>query len=403
VAGHPPHTGLIDVDAARADTPGCRDVVHLNNAGAALPPRVVVDTVIDHLELEARVGGYAAADAVSERSAAVYASVASLVGAAPDEIALVESATRAWDMAFYAFRFAPGDRILTGRAEYASNWIALKQVTDRTGARIDVVPDDEQGQIDVAALESMLDDDVKLVSLVHVPTQSGLVNPAAEVGRVTRAAGVPLLLDACQSVGQLPLDVEELGCDILSGTGRKFLRGPRGTGFLYVRRGLIEELEPPLLDMRAADWQPDGTYTIRADARRFENWETYYAGKVGLGVAVDYALELGIEAIRMRIVELAERLRSALREIDGVTLLDRGAVLAATVTFTIDGVSPDEVQQRLEEGAVNVSTMEASSAQLDYGPRGIAEAVRSSVHYYNDDSDLDRLVEGVKEIAWSRN
>ena len=216
---------------------------------------------------------------------------------------------------------------------------------------------------------------------------------------MTRAAGVPLLLDACQSVGQLPLDVEERGCDILSGTGRKFLRGPRGTGFLYVRAGLIEELEPPLLDMRAADWQPDGTYTIRSDARRFENWETYYAGKVGLGVAVDYAVEIGNDAIRARSGELAERLRAALREIDGVTLLDRGAVLAATVTFTVDGAFPDDVQQRLEERAVNVSTMDASSAQLDYGPRGIDEAVRASVHYYNDDNDLDRLVEGVKELT----
>jgi selenocysteine lyase/cysteine desulfurase len=394
---------VIDLQRVRADTPGVAFVAHLNNAGSSLPPRQVHDAVVDHLQREAEIGGYEAARERRELWEHTYDSLARLVNAHRDEIAVIENATRAWDLAFYAFPFAPGDRILTGRAEYASNWIALKQVADRTGARIDVVPDDEHGQIDVAALASMLDDDVKLVSLVHVPTQSGLVNPAAEVGRVTREAGVPLLLDACQSAGQLPLDVDELGCDILSGTGRKFLRGPRGTGFLYVRRGLIEKLEPPLLDMRAADWQPDGTYTIRSDARRFENWETYYAGKIGLGVAVDYALEIGIDSIRARIVELAEKLRAALREIDGVTLLDRGAVLAATVTFTVDGVSPDEVQQRLEQRGVNVSTMDASSAQLDYGPRGIAAAVRSSVHYYNDDSDLDRLVEGVKEITWSRS
>jgi selenocysteine lyase/cysteine desulfurase len=394
---------MIDLERVRADTPGVAHVAHLNNAGSALPPRQVHDAVVDHLQREAEIGGYEAAGERRERWEHTYDALARLLNAHGDEIAVIENATRAWDMAFYAFPFQPGDRILTGHAEYASNWIALKQVTDRTGARIDVVPDDEHGQIDVQALESMLDDDVKLVSLVHVPTQSGLVNPAAEVGRVTRAAGVPLLLDACQSVGQLPLDVDGFGCDVLSGTGRKFLRGPRGTGFLYVRRGLIEQLEPPFLDMRAADWQPDGSYVIRNDARRFENWETYYAGKVGLGVAVDYALELGLDAIRVRIVELAERLRAGLAEIDGVTLLDRGAVLAATVTFTVDGVAPDEVQRRLGERGVNVSTMEASSAQLDYGPRGIAEAVRSSVHYYNDDSDLDRLVEGVKEIMWSRN
>jgi cysteine desulfurase / selenocysteine lyase len=394
---------VIDLERVRADTPGVANVAHLNNAGSSLPPRQVHDAVVDHLQRETEIGGYEAARERKDRWEHTYDALARLLNAERGEIAVIENATRAWDMAFYAFPFAPADRILTGRAEYASNWIALKQVTDRTGARIEVVPDDEHGQIDVAALESMLDDDVKLVSLVHVPTQSGLVNPAAAVGRVTRAAGVPLLLDACQSVGQLPVDVQAIGCDILSGTGRKFLRGPRGTGFLYVRSGLIEELEPPFLDMRAADWQPDGTYRIRSDARRFENWETYYAGKVGLGVAADYALDLGLEDIRARIEELATHLRGALAEIDGVTLLDRGEVLGATVTFTVDGVHADEVQRHLEESAVNVSTMDALSAQLDYGHRGIEVSVRSSVHYYNDDNDLDRLVEGVKELAWSRN
>src|SRR3954470_22262196 len=337
---------MIDLERARADTPGVEHVAHLNNAGAALPPRQVHEAVVGHLEREAEIGGYETAAERSERWEHTYDALAELLHASREEIAIVENATRAWDMAFYAFRFARGDRILTGRAEYASNWIALKQVADRTGARIEVVPDDEHGQIDVAALAAMVDDDVKLISLVHVPTQSGLVNPAADVGRVARAAGVPLLLDACQSAGQMPLDVDELGCDILSGTGRKFLRGPRGTGFLYVRRGLIELLEPPLLDMRAADWQRDGSYRIRPDARRFENWETYYAGKVGLGVAVDYALEVGVEEGWKRIQDLATRVRHELAEIPGLTLLDRGAVLGATVTFAVEGVSAPEVRRQ---------------------------------------------------------
>jgi cysteine desulfurase / selenocysteine lyase len=389
---------VIDLARVRADTPGVAHVAHLNNCGAALPPRQVHDAVVGYLAREAEIGGYETAAERRDDWEHTYDALARILNADRDEIAVIENATRAWDMAFYAFPLGRGDRVLTGRAEYASNWIALKQVADRTGARIEIVPDDEQGQIDVSALEATIDDDVKLVSLVHVPTQSGLVNPAADVGRVTRAAGVPLLLDACQSAGQLPLDVDELGCDILSGTGRKFLRGPRGTGFLYVRRGLIEQLEPPLLDMRAADWLPDGSYRIRSDARRFENWETYYAGKVGLGVAVDYALEIGVDAIWTRIQELAARLRTALATIDGVTLLDRGAVLGATVTFNVAGRDADAVKRSLAQRRVNVSVMERQSAQLDFGARGIETAVRSAVHYYNDDSDLDRLVEGVRAL-----
>jgi cysteine desulfurase / selenocysteine lyase len=386
---------VIDVARVRADTPGVEHVAHLNNAGSSLPPRQVHEAVVDYLTRESQIGGYETAHERRDAWEHTYDALARLLNASRDEIAIIENATRAWDMAFYAFRFQPGDRVLTGRAEYASNWIALKQVADRTGAVIDIVPDDEHGQIDVAALESMLDERVKLVSLVHVPTQSGLVNPAAAVGRLTRAAGVPLLLDACQSAGQMPLDVEAIGCDILSGTGRKFLRGPRGTGFLWVRRELIEELEPPLLDMRAANWLADGSYEIRADARRFENWETYYAGKVGLGVAVDYALELGLEAIWERIRLLASSLRSKLSEAPGVTVLDRGEVLAATVTFTVDGRSAPEVRDALGAQGINVSVMDNESARLDYDARGLKEAVRSSVHYYNDESELDRLVAAV--------
>jgi selenocysteine lyase/cysteine desulfurase len=393
---------VIDLTRVRADTPGVEHVAHFNNAGSALPPRQVVDAVVEHLQREAEIGGYEAAAERKDRWEHTYDALAQLIGAQRDEIAVVENATRAWDMAFYAFPFRPGDRILTGHAEYASNWIALKQVADRTGARIEVVPDDESGQIDVAALERLIDERVKLVSLVHVPTQGGLVNPAAEVGRVTRAAGVPLLLDACQSAGQLPLDVDAIGCDILSGTGRKFLRGPRGTGFLYVRRELIAQLEPPFLDMHAADWQPDGSYRIRDDARRFENWETYYAGKIGLGVAVDYALAIGVEEAWVRIQTLASRLRAALDQMPEITLLDRGALLGATVTFTVAGVSAADVQRRLAADRVNVSVMEAASAQLDFGVRGIAEAVRSSVHYYNTDEEIDRLVDAVRRARTSR-
>jgi cysteine desulfurase / selenocysteine lyase len=228
---------------------------------------------------------------------------------------------------------------------------------------------------------------------VHVPTQGGLVNPAEAVGKVTRAAGVPLLLDACQSVGQLPVDVETIGCDILSATGRKFLRAPRGTGFLYVRKELIPQLEPPFLDMHAAAWQPDGSYRMRDDARRFENWETYVAGKIALGVAADYALELGLDAIWERDQSLANRLRTALDDVPGVTVLDQGATRGAIVTFQVAGRRAADVRSDLAAERINVSITEAESARLDLDGRGIDELVRASVHYFNTEQEVDRLAE----------
>jgi cysteine desulfurase/selenocysteine lyase len=388
----------IDVERARADTPGCEHVTHLNNAGAALAPQPVLDAVIDHLTRESEIGGYEAAAERDDRIEHTYDAIAELLGCDRDDVAVVENATRAWDMAFYAFGFEAGDRILTANAEYASNYIALAQVAGRTGARIEVIPDNAHGEVDTRALERMLDGaagdgPVKLVSLVHVPSQGGLVNPAADVGALTRAAGVPLLLDACQSAGQMPLDVHALQCDVLTGTGRKFLRGPRGTGFMYIRRELIEGLEPPLLDLHAAEWLPGGGYEIRPGARRFENWEGNVAGKIGLGVAVDYALALGLKQIRERVFGLAATLRERLEEeVPAATVRDLGRERCGIVTFTVDGRGATEVADALRAEGINVSALPAAYARLDLGRRGIDEIVRASVHYYNTEDEIDRLV-----------
>jgi len=385
----------IDLARLRAETDACERVLHFNNAGSALPPRIVVDTVVDHLRREAEIGGYEAEHEAADRLAQTYRSVATLVGAAPNEIALVENATRAWDMAFYALRFQPGDRILTARAEYASNYLAFLQVARRTGAEIVTVPCDEDGALSLPALESMIDDRVKLIAVTHVPTNGGLVNPAEGIGRLARAAGVPFLLDACQSVGQMPVDVAAIGCDMLSATGRKYLRGPRGTGFLYVRQGLLDQLEPPFLDLHAATWTAPDSYEIRPDARRFENWESYVAGRLGLGAAVDYALDIGLDAIAARVDLLAARLRRMLDDLPGVVVRDLGARRCGIVTFTRAEESSDALKTRLARAGINVSVSRPSSTLLDFEARGVPDVVRASVHYYNTEDEVDRFVAAV--------
>lgn len=387
----------LDVERARSETPGVERVAHLNNAGAALPPRPVTEAAIEHLRREAEMGGYEAAAAAAEQIERTYGAIAELIGCRSDEIAVVENATRAWDMAFYAMPFGPGDRILTARAEYASNVIAFLQVARRTGAVVEVVDDDERGQLSVDDLRRRIEDrragPVKLIAVTHVPTQGGLVNPAEEIGAVACDAGIPFLLDACQSIGQLPIDVDRIGCDILSATGRKYLRGPRGTGFLYVRRALIDQLEPPFLDLHAAAWTGPDSFEIRPDARRFENWETYYAGKIALGVAVDYALAWGLETIEARVTMLADALRDRLRDLDGVSVHDQGKRQCGIVTFTVEGASAQAVQRRLAEHGVNTSVSLVDYARLDLEHRRLPDLVRASVHYYNTEDELDRLTE----------
>lgn len=388
-----------DLERARRETPGCENILHFNNAGASLMPQPVLDTVVGHLRLEAQMGGYEAAEFSREAVEQVYDSIASLAGCRPDEVAVIENATRAWDMAFYAMRFSPGDRILTCKSEYGSNFIAFLQVARRTGAKVEVVPNDCLGQVCVKELENMIDGRVKLIAITHVPTNGGLVNPAAEIGRVARGAGIPFLLDACQSVGQMTVDIGEISCDILSATGRKFLRGPRGTGFLVVRREILELLEPPFLDIHAAKWVSGNRYEVRADARRFENWETNYAGKLGLGAAIDYALGWGLEAIQERVSGLALALRTRLSEIDGVTMQDLGEKQCGIVTFTLNGLAPLDIRRILSGQKMNVSVSPVEYTRLDMEERGLESVVRASVHYYNSEEEVERFCAAVARLA----
>jgi cysteine desulfurase/selenocysteine lyase len=382
----------MNFDLIRADTPALAGQHFLLSAGASLMPDPVVDAVIDHLRLEQRIGGYAAADQEHARLDRVYDSIAALVNADRDEIALLENATAAWQMAFYAFEWKPGDRILTGRAEYAANYVAFLQTAKRHGVVIDIIPNDDFGATDPDALRAMIDERVKLIALTWVPTNGGLTNPAALIGAIANEAAIPYLLDACQAVGQMPVDVKALGCDILTATGRKFLRGPRGTGFLYIRRGLLLQLEPPVIDHFAAPWTSTHGYTLRSDARRFENWENSYANRLGLGAAADYARAIGLEAIEARCRALSGRLRSGLGELTNVTLHDLGRDQSAIVSFTLKDRSVREVLDAAAAAKIVIGASPPASTRLDSDARGLSYVLRASPHYFNQEADVDALV-----------
>jgi cysteine desulfurase / selenocysteine lyase len=388
-----------EIRRLRAETPGCAEVAHFNNAGASLPPAPVLAAHLGYLEREARIGGYEAQEEAQARLDAVYASAARLVGGrGGDEIALFENATRAFDMALYALPLAAGDVILTSTAEYHSMFVTYLHRA-RAGVRVEVIPPDATGQLDVGVLRKRIDARVKLIAMAHMPTNGGLVQPAEAVGEIAREAGVFFLLDATQTVGQLPLDVRRLGCHALAGTSRKFLRGPRGVGFLWVAREWIERLEPPLMEGHAATWVEPDRYVIRPDARRFEVWESNVGARLGFGAAIEYAGALGLDRIWISVRERAATLRARLAAVPGVTVRDLGVVRGGIVSFTVRGVDAARVKAALRAAHINVTVSPARGTLLDMRARGLHEIVRASVHYYNTGEEIDRLIAVVARLA----
>jgi cysteine desulfurase/selenocysteine lyase len=381
---------VIDLDAVRADTPGCRDLIFLDSAGSSLPPAPVLAEVQGHLRREAQIGGYRAAAERREDLEAGYDVLASLLGCTPDEVAFTESATRSWLSALDAIPLQPGDRVLVTEVEYHSNALALMHL----GVQFEPIPSDASGVVDVDALRDMLDARVKLVSLVHVPTNGGLVNPVRAVADAAHSVGALVLLDACQSIGQLTVRADELEVDIICGSGRKWLRGPRGTGVLVVREG--SGLRPRLIDSRAAVWEATDRYSMAADAKVFELWECSVADRLGLIAAARYALSLGIDQIAAEISARAELTRSLLSAVPGVQVHDLGRERCGIVSFSVDGREPEEVRDTLWERGVAVSLTMNTSTQFDMTRRGLSTLLRASPHYFVSPAQIASFAEKIQ-------
>jgi len=383
------------LDQWRTDTPGCANVIHLNNAGSALMPQPVIRAIVDHLHREAAFGGYESADDAADAVRDAYANVARLLGGQARNVAIVENATVAFFQALSAFDFQAGDVILTTRNDYISNQLAYLSLGKRRGIEIRRAADLPSGGVDPQSVRELLRDPrVRLLAVTWVPTNSGLIQPVEALGEIANEARVPYLVDACQAVGQLPIDVTQLRCDFLSATARKFLRGPRGIGFLYVSDRALQRGDSPLyIDMRGADWITADTFDLAPDARRFENWEFSYALLLGLGAAARYALDAGIEECSRRALMLAADLRAKLSEFSRV--LDRGEKLAAIVTADI-GRNAADVVALLRQRRINTSATFRQWAILDMDEKRVESALRISPHYYNTEEELDALVDALR-------
>ncbi|MFI5563682.1 aminotransferase class V-fold PLP-dependent enzyme [Amycolatopsis japonica] len=392
---------LLDIPALRADTPGSEKVVHFNNAGCGLLAKPVLAAMLDHLNLEAEFGGYEAAAARSDQVVGFYREIAALINARSGNIAFAASATHAYSTALSSIRFEPGDVVLTTRNDFISNQIAFLSLRKRFGVEIVHAPDTREGGVDVEAMAALMRTrKPKLVAATHIPTNSGLVQPVAEIGRHCRELGLLYLVDACQSIGQYPIDVEEIGADLLTSTCRKFLRGPRGSGFLFVSDRFLEAGHEPLfIDMHGARWSAPGAYEPAKSASRFEEWEFPYATVLGCATAARYAREVGLEAISRRTPALAARLRDGLRAIAGVEVLDRGPELGALVTFSIKGWEAVPFKAAMDARRINSALSYREFAQFDFGDKGVDWCLRLSPHYYNTEREVDDVAAAVAELA----
>ena len=397
---------VAEVEKFRADTTGTQNVIHLNNAGAGLMPDVVTKAQLDHINLEAEMGGY---EAAAYRAAGIkefYNQAALLFNCKPANIAFTASATDSYTRALSSIPFKQGDTILTDKDDFVSNQIQFLSLQKRMGIKIVHINNLQTGGVDLNDLEEKLKQlQPKLLAITHIPTNSGLVQPVKEIAKIynnylqSHYDKTWYILDACQSAGQMKLDVQVLKCDFLSVTGRKFLRGPRGTGILYISdKALRNGIEPMFIDMRGAEWTAKGLYQQQPDAKRFEDWEFSYATVLGTSAAIAYCRQIGEERIWNQVELLSGMLRTELSDIKNVTVLDKGPKLASLVTFTIKDSDPLFIVSELSKRKINVVPSYRAFAVIDFDEKGVKWAIRASPHYYNTLNELQTFIASLKEI-----
>jgi cysteine desulfurase/selenocysteine lyase len=390
-----------EIQQFRAETKGTTQRIHFNNAGASLPPDVVVQTMVDYLNEESTYGGYETEAKYHQQLENVYALIARLINADVDEVAIAENASTAWGIVFNGLDFKKGDVIITSEMEYVTNLIGFLNAQKQHGVEVKVITNDEKGNFSIQALEEAITPQTKLIAVTEIASTTGCMIPIAEIGKIARKHDILYLVDACQSAGHVPIDVKEIGCDLLSATGRKYLRAPRGTGFLYVRNKVQDQIKPIFMDNHATAWVSLNDYELRNDARRYELYEKNRALTLGLGKAIDYALNIGLDRIWDRIQYLSALLRAQLAQMAGITVHDFGDRQCGIVTFSVEGFDAKIIKSRLAEDHINLTVGNAVSTLIYMEKNNLKSVVRASIHYYNTEEEIQILCKSLGAIIRS--
>ena len=388
----------MNVAKIREDIRGLSDgKIFMNNAGSSLMPSIVVDSMIDYLKQEEQFGGYEVANRNAELLEEFYDETAKLINCKPSNIAFATSATEAFTKALSSIVFKENDVIITTADDYISNQITFIPLQKKINIKIIRTRNLPDNELDLEDLENLIRKYTpKLVAVTHIPTNSGLIQNVEGVGKICKRYNILYLVDACQSVGQMVVDVNKIGCDFLTATGRKFLRGPRGTGFLYVSDKVLEQdYAPLLLDMRGANWTEYNDYELFKTAKRFEHWEISNASLLGVKHAIQYANHIGLDNIEEYNKILSEKLRNKLTN-SGFKVWDWGNHLSSIVTFSGPDGDLENIQRVLKENNVFFSVTYKNSALIDFTNKKINGIVRLSPHYFNTQDEIERVSEILK-------
>ena len=389
---------MLDINKIRLETPGCQSRIHFNNAGGSLIPRGVSVAVESYLNREQEIGSYEAAEEAKVLINSFYTKFSELLNCSESEIAFIENSTRAWEMAVHSISWKPGDQIITGENEYGSNYLGLLHLAKQRSLKILTIPNDENGTISLSQLEESVTDKTRLIAITHVASQRGDVQPASKVGEIANKHNILYLLDACQSVGQINLDTKSLKCDFLCGSGRKYLRGPRGTGFLYTKSTALKTLEPVFLDLHSANWKNVGSYEFVRDAKMFECWERNMAAMIGLTTAVEYLLKLDVKMVEQRVKQLSLNLREKLSELAAIKILEKSNNCSGIVTFTKTSISATDLKDELQKKGINISVIKQRNARLDLGKECTGDINRASLHYYNSEQEISEFIKELTKL-----